>query len=657
MSSKRYIPVLITVALLALIGLQVIWLYLVSEHKKQELVDNTREAVIQTATRLQREEDSKLIINNMDSLLLTENIIGSDSGSDMRVLVSNIKNKLKVDTIKGKHTLIFNDSAHSTVVKVENGKSQKIVIHSSSVNGFGSTKTQSYSYSMDNYEQAADDHKLRMKENDQKIIEQEKKLEEHLLKLKEREKQLAEKVTENKTDLSKEREAIQKEGEAIQKERASIQKQMQAIQTAKLAQQNAEQKAQIATLEINNGKQTIELEKVAVAAQAQAQKAQEIALESQLKAKKLQKKAGELQTLFFKMAISSEEAQANMDSLFTYERVKKLLKEELSKQGIDLDPAFGIYFFPNRHPAKVNYHVICNTPGFAKMHPLLAMPFADPIYDGALIIKVNYSSTVNFILKQMTGLLSLSLFITILIGFVMIYLFRRMLSQEKLHQMKNDFINNMTHELKTPIATISLAVDGISNPAIKNDEIKFNNYTSILKEENKKLNNHVERVLQMALLEKGELILDKKSVNVKTLLENCINTQQLQIQNKKAKVILNAEELTVNGDEFHLMNAFTNLLDNALKYSGENCEITISLNKDGEIFFKDNGIGIDKASQEKVFEKFYRAQGGNLHDVKGFGLGLSYVKSIIEAHGGSIELKSEKNKGSEFIIKLKANEA
>jgi two-component system phosphate regulon sensor histidine kinase PhoR len=212
----------------------------------------------------------------------------------------------------------------------------------------------------------------------------------------------------------------------------------------------------------------------------------------------------------------------------------------------------------------------------------------------------------------------------------------------------------MTHELKTPIATISLAVDGISNPVIKNDETKFNKYTSILKEENKKLNDHVERVLQMALLEKGELILDKKSVGLRSLLESCISTRQLQIQNKKATVVLNAtEEVTVNADEFHLQNAFTNLLDNALKYSGENCEIIISLNKQGDIIFKDNGIGIDKIIQEKVFEKFYRAQGGNLHDVKGFGLGLSYVKSIIEAHGGTIELKSEKNKGSEFIIRLK----
>lgn len=679
MSSKRYIPVLITIALLALLGLQGFWLYLVFQHKEQELVDKTREAVIQTGTRLQREEDSKFIINNMDSLLLTENIIGSDSADPIRVIVSNVKNQLKTDTLKGHQVLKQkievhgNDESSTTVVKVGNGASQKIIISSQSSNKNGSSNnTQSYSYSIDNYEKAASDHRIKLLDQDKKIIEQQKLLEEHLLRLKEREKQLAAKETENKTGVSKEKEALEKqsleqqkqtieaERQAIEAEKQAIEQQKQAIEAAKQAKIKGEYIAQIASIEIEKGKQTLQLQKEAVSAQSLAEKAKEMALLSQTKVKQLEKKAGELQTLFLKMAISSEEAQANIDSLFTYERVKKLLTEELIRQGVDLDPAFGVYFFPNRHPAKVKYHVLCNTPGFAKMHPpLLAMPFTEPIYDGSLIIKVDYVSTVNFVIKQMAGLLSLSLFITILIGFVMIYLFRRMLSQEKLHRVKNDFINNMAHELKTPIATISLAVDGINNPAIKNDNEKFNNYTSILKEENKKLNTHIERVLQTALLEKGELKLETKKVELNTLLKNCLDTYRLQIENKKAKVELSAPgAVTITGDEFHLSNAFTNLLDNALKYSGENCEIHISLVKNGntaEIIFKDNGIGIRKDLQSKVFEKFYRVQGGNIHDVKGSGLGLSYVKSIIEAHGGTIELRSEEHEGSEFIIKLRSH--
>lgn len=519
MKAKRYIPLLITIALLSLICLQIVWLFSVYEYKKQELKDKTQESLLETAKRLEKQEDSKIILENIDSLLVSDEIIGSDSKEITRVIVSNIKNKLKIDTIKGikearieKKIKIINDSSSSTtVIKVGGGKDHNIVVQTES----------------------------------------------------------------NQT--------------------------------------------------------------------------------------RIKKRAGDLQALFMKMALNAGDPTAYAAPRVDSANLLNTLTDELLKRGIDLLPEVGLFYRPNENGSNPgDSSMLFSTAEFKKTTSgTIVMPiFEDDIIGGgSYILRVSYLSPNNFIIKQMMGLLILSLLITILIGFVMIYLFKRMLSQEKLHQLKNDFINNMTHELKTPIATISLAVDGISNPAIKNDEAKFNNYTAILKEENKKLNNHVERVLQMALLEKGELHLDKKSINLKSLLENCIHTQQLQIQNKNAKVVLTAEELTVNGDEFHLMNAFTNLLDNALKYSGENCEITISLNKQGEIRFKDNGIGIDKAIQEKVFEKFFRAQGGNLHDVKGFGLGLSYVKSIIEAHGGTIELRSEKNKGSEFIIKLRVNEA
>jgi two-component system phosphate regulon sensor histidine kinase PhoR len=625
--------VLISLALLGLIGLQVVWLVLVFKQKEQELTDKTRDAVLGIRERLREEEDADLIVQNMDSLLVTDNIIGSDSKNEMRVIVSNIKNKLKIDTIKNNKTNhdinIINDSSESTtIVNVSNGKIKKIFISSSS------SSYPEYKKHMEEFKRYGEEYQKHANEF-QRLASEAK------------EQTSNEKIIEFQNQ-AREQEKIAKQFEEQAREQENIAKQFE--------EQIKKEEAHAKELET----ETKSLEK----------ESKQLQLEHQvLEKQKLKKKVNELQTVFFKMALSAGTAGKDIDSMYKYNKIQPLLKSELLKQGVDIEPFFALYFFPRRHPAKIKYHVISGTPDFGKMLPaFFGMPlysYSENFYDGDIIMKIDYASTTNFVIRQMAGLLSLSLFITILIGFVMIYIFKRMLSQEKLHQLKNDFINNMTHELKTPIATISLAVEGISNPLIKNDETKFANYSNILKEENKKLNDHVERVLQMALLEKGELMLDKKKINLKSLLENCIKAYQLQIQSRNATVIFSGEDIFVSGDEFHLQNAFTNLLDNALKYSGENSEISISLNKHGqkiEIIFKDNGIGIDKAIQEKVFEKFYRAQGGNLHDVKGFGLGLSYVRSIIEAHNGTIELNSDtstssvtKNKGSEFIIKLKSN--
>lgn len=265
----------------------------------------------------------------------------------------------------------------------------------------------------------------------------------------------------------------------------------------------------------------------------------------------------------------------------------------------------------------------------------------------------------DLLMAGMKDSLILSLFFSFMILSIFYSVLRLILRQKKLSEIKNDFVNNMTHELKTPIATISLAIDAMNNPLIKNDELRYAEYTRILKEENKKLNSHVERVLQMAMLDKGELKLDKKEVDPQVLLNKAIESYQLQIREKRAQInFVQSEELIkVVGDAFHLQNAFANLMDNALKYSAEHCRIDISVTKlqgDVYIHFTDNGIGIAANEHVRIFDKFYRVQGGNLHDVKGFGLGLSYVKSIVEAHGGSIELKSEKDKGSEFVLRFKS---
>jgi two-component system phosphate regulon sensor histidine kinase PhoR len=265
----------------------------------------------------------------------------------------------------------------------------------------------------------------------------------------------------------------------------------------------------------------------------------------------------------------------------------------------------------------------------------------------------------DYVFARMKNLIVLSAIFSLVMILVFYMTLRSIMRQKKLGDMKNDFINNMTHELKTPIATISLAIDAISNPQIKNDQEKFEQYAAILKEENQKLNAHVEHVLQMARLEKGDLQLQLSPVDLNRLVQVSVGAHQLQINSIGAKIYLDlVPSLYIKADEFHIATVINNLLDNALKYSRENCEIHIStkrLDDMAVLSISDNGIGIDESLHKKIFEKFYRVQSGNLHDTKGFGLGLSYVKSIVEKHGGSIELKSVKGKGSEFTVKLPAH--
>lgn len=283
--------------------------------------------------------------------------------------------------------------------------------------------------------------------------------------------------------------------------------------------------------------------------------------------------------------------------------------------------------------------------------------FSDHTY---LYLQVPQES--DYVFARMKKLIVLSAIFSLVVVLVFYMTLRSIMRQKKLGDMKNDFINNMTHELKTPIATISLAIDAISNPQIKDDQEKFGQYTAILKEENQKLNAHVEHVLQMARLDKGELQLQHKVVDLNRLVQASVGSYQLQIDRMNATVDVHLfrPSLVIKADEFHIATVINNLLDNALKYSQEPCHIHISTKREGRLAvltISDNGIGIDESLHKKIFEKFYRVQGGNLHDTKGFGLGLSYVKSIVEKHGGSIALKSGKGKGSEFTIKLPAHEA
>jgi two-component system phosphate regulon sensor histidine kinase PhoR len=255
------------------------------------------------------------------------------------------------------------------------------------------------------------------------------------------------------------------------------------------------------------------------------------------------------------------------------------------------------------------------------------------------------------VLRNLVG----SVLFTGIILFCFAYTIMIIFRQKKVSEMKNDFINNMTHEFKTPIATISLAADSISSPMISGDSTKVRRFADIIRQENRRMNNQVEKVLQMALIEKQDYMLNLGPVNLHDVILAAVNNFALQIEQREGKITtdLAASNPIIQGDQTHIASMIHNLLDNANKYSPEKPEILISTRmrpKGVEIAIRDHGLGISKEARKHIFEKFYRVHTGNLHDVKGFGLGLSYVKAMMDAHHGQVEVESEQGKGSNFIL-------
>jgi two-component system phosphate regulon sensor histidine kinase PhoR len=259
--------------------------------------------------------------------------------------------------------------------------------------------------------------------------------------------------------------------------------------------------------------------------------------------------------------------------------------------------------------------------------------------------------------KEMIWFILGAILFTIIITTAFFITVRTLLKQKKLSEIKSDFINNMTHEFKTPLATISLAVDALKNDKVAGNRDKSDYFTGIIKEENKRMNKQVETILQAALLDKNEVQLNMKRLLAHDIIINVLNNINLQVEEKGGKidVELEAENDLILADEVHFTNVINNLLDNAVKYSKDNLHIKLSTKNAGnhlKIKIEDNGIGMNKETLHRIFEKFYRAHTGNVHNVKGFGLGLSYVKTMIDAHHGTIKAESVLGKGSSFTISL-----
>ena len=327
--------------------------------------------------------------------------------------------------------------------------------------------------------------------------------------------------------------------------------------------------------------------------------------------------------------------------------IEKLIKTSLKQKNINID--FEYLLLDNEK----NNILLSNTEDDKILKSNFSISlFQNDLIDSNLVLFLDFPFKNSYLRDNNIYSLAFSFIFILLIALSFYYVVVKAFQLKKLSEIKNDFIDNMTHELKTPISTISLACEAmIDNKKNKND------YVKIIDEENKRLGHQVERVLNIARTEKESYKIDKSSVNIHEIIEESMNVFRFKLEKKGGKIVnkLNAENPIINGNKSHLVNVFNNLIENGIKYSKDKPVIIIESRNDKssmEISIKDNGIGIKKNNLDKIFDKFYREPQGNIHNVKGFGLGLSYVKNIIDKLNAKIFVKSKYGHGSVFTLKF-----
>lgn len=333
--------------------------------------------------------------------------------------------------------------------------------------------------------------------------------------------------------------------------------------------------------------------------------------------------------------------------------VRKLVKNHLLERGISENFELGLL----KDDGFVMPIGLVNDSFVLVQNGVQAKLFPNDILGKDNFLYIYFPEKNYHVVRQVWLPISSSLLFIGVIIFCFIYAIKVIIRQKALSDIKNDFINNMTHEFKTPLATVSLAVEALQDPELSNQDKFRARYLGIIKEENKRLVSQVENVLQAAALDKKDFKLKIEKINLSDLLESNVDQMSLQLEKRDGKIsfINKLKDPVIEGDAFHITHIFNNLLDNANKYSPEKPVIKIEAKDDGDeviVSIQDQGMGMTKESQRKIFDKFYRVPTGNLHDVKGFGLGLSYVKTMLEAHKGDIHVHSELGKGSTFTINL-----
>ncbi len=328
-------------------------------------------------------------------------------------------------------------------------------------------------------------------------------------------------------------------------------------------------------------------------------------------------------------------------------QLRRLLKEELFDRAIPIDFQIAI--------SGGDSTAMKEPKAWGNLKQYTVNLFPDDIFRKKVVFAVCFPDRDQFIGKKTTMLLGLSVGFTLIIFLTFLLSIYLIIRQKRVSEMKSDFINNMTHEFKTPIATISIAADSIANDKVIHDEERVRFFAGMIRKENLRMNEQVERILQIARLDRKEFEFNFQATDIHPLIEEAVNGFVLQVEKRGGSILLNLEAANpvVTTDPVHFTNLLCNLLDNANKYCTEAPVIRVKTTNAPQgilLSVEDNGIGMTKAVQSKIFDKFYRLPSGNIHNIKGFGLGLSYIKAILEANGGTIKVTSEPARGSRFVV-------
>lgn len=366
------------------------------------------------------------------------------------------------------------------------------------------------------------------------------------------------------------------------------------------------------------------------------------------------RKEKQIENIFEKVVFEFNTKDIALTDRIDVNKLPELIHSELKNYNIDSDFNFAIY---SGNPLKLVHSTDSSYTDVLKNSNYQIQLFPNDIIQSNQILSLAFLNRFNLIYKSILPLLILSGIFTIFIVITFINAVFLILKQKRISDIKSDFINNITHEFKTPIATIGLASDSINNPKIIGNPDSIRYFTGIIKDENFRMNKQVENILQLSLFGKHEIKLNLQSCHVNEIIQKATEHIQLQIDEKKGKLTTKFEAINdiSNIDEVHFLNVLFNLFDNAIKYSNEKPAIEINTeNKEQSILItiKDSGIGMSSKTIKRIFKKFYRAETGNIHSVKGFGLGLSYVKLVIDRHQGAIDVQSKPGQGTNVQITL-----